>query len=915
MIMVKGCEPNARSVVGEGDVRESFSATGKGLLWMRSLPAFAAPRTMRALMNLFVRAVLLIALVGVASLRAQLASPSPLASERAAAESAPGAWIVAEGRAASALQSGFPALAAAIYRDLLGEASLPVAAKPRVQQALITALLDAGDVAAAEREIAAYDGPKDSPFRLRAGLVAAHARRLPAARAELGEVNAEDLPAVDRPWWHFLQAQIADLEGDVPRATAQYEQAVQTAVSEQQRARFALGQAQTILRGGAPSEQDLAAWRRNMDTFAGQRLGFDSARFYAAGLARLGRPSEALATLERQLLTVPPSERNVADQMRLLIGLIAGETNPTARRAFRELVRNGLRPETQRTALYALARGTRSAAEREQLRRDLTELIAGVQLHPIIEDLLLVRAQASLQDKRFNDAEQDARLLLDRFPGSPLKAAALGVRLAVAWEARLYRTAADVSTQLRAALPPGRERSELGVLLAEAFFRSGDFKNAADAYEAALREAPQVVPTGRLIFQRVLADVRADRLDEAAVLLDEMAGNAAFDVESRWQAEWNLVREMQARGRAAPAMGRVERLLASATQATVPDELRIRLLWLRAKLSYDNGQAAAAVTQADELLAALPGAQVEATLSAEVAGTGQLLKAQALLDLGRDTEGAALLEKLRAEHRHAKVAVYSFIVQAARQAKRGELAAAQKTLVDMVDANPGSEYAPFALYEAAMYAERQGLDSNLRYAYERLEDLVTKYPRDELVFYARLKQGDLLRKLNDFGAARLIYEDLINNRGQHPDVLLAQLALAATLFAQGANNPGNYEAAGAIYERLRDLPTAPTDLRVEAGYMWGYAQLRRGQPQGAQTIFWGVVDAFLLDAARARQLGPTGRYWISRTLLELGRLLEEGGRNDEAQRAYQLVIDHDLGGAAQARTRLERFRTPAEAKP
>ena len=876
------------------------------------MPVAGVVRTMRGPMNLRVRVVLLLCLVWV-GLRAQPTSASPLTSERAVAQSAPGAWIVAEGRAASALQTGFPAIAASIYRGLLGEGTLPAEARPRLQQALITALLDAGDVEAAERELAAYEGPKDSPYRLRAGLVAANARRVSAARVELGEVNAEDLPAVDRGWWHYLQAQIADYEGDVTRANTQYEAAVLAAVSEQQRARFTLGQAQTILRGGAPSESDLAAWRGNMDRFAGQRLGFDSARYYAAGLARLNRASEAIGVLERELLAVPPTERNVADQMRLLIGLIAGETSPAARRAFRELVRDGLRPETQRTALYALARGTRTPAERQQLRRDLGDLIGGNRVHPVIEDLLLVRALAALTDKEFNVAEEDARTLLDRFPGSPLKPAALGVRLAVAWEARLYRTAADVGAQLRAVLPPGRERSELGVLLAEAFFRAGDFKTAAEAYDSALRDAPQVLQTGKLIFQRVLSDVRANRLDEAARLLDEMAGNAAFDAESRWQAEWNLVREMQARGRSSEAAARVERLVVGT--AAVADELKIRLLWLRAKLSFDTGRHAAAVVQADELLARTAGAQVEPALAAEVTGTGLLLKAQALLELGQEVEGAALLEKLRAEHRAAKVAIYSYIVQAARQARRGELAAAQKTLVDMVDANPQSEYAPFALFEAALYAEKQGLDRNLEDAHRILERLAFNYERDELVFYARLKQGDLLRKLNDFGAARLVYEDLINNRGQHPDVLLAEMGLAATLFAQGANNVGNYEAAGAIYERLRDLPSAPADLRVEAGFMWGYAQVRRGQGPSALAIYWGVVEAFLLDPVKAAQLGATGRYWIAKTLLELGQLLESSGRLDEAQRAYQLVIDHDLGGAALAQAKLERYRAPAEAKP
>ncbi|MDP2137323.1 MAG: hypothetical protein Q8J74_05670, partial [Candidatus Didemnitutus sp.] len=431
-------------------------------------------------------AVILIGLLPLA-LAAQPAGQSPFTDEGAAAAMVPGGWLVAEGRANSALQSGFPAVATLIYRGILVDPALPADARPRITLALITALLDAGDVAAAEKAVQAFDGPRDSAYRLRAGLLAAHARRQQAARAELNEIVAEQLSAAERGWWLFLQAQVADMDNDVQRANGLYEQAAQAATSEQQRARFVLGQAQALLRSGSPTEQDLAAWRTNMDRFSGQRVGYDSARYYAAGLARLGRQTEALGVLERQLLALPPTERNVADQFRLLIGLIAGETSPTARRAFRDLVREGVRPETQRTALYALARGTRSVAERQQLRRDLSALISAPQQHPIIEDLLLVRAQTALADKQSNVAEEDARVLLDRFPGSPLRAAALGVRLSVARDARLYRTAADNCTQLRATLPPGRERSELGVLLAETFFRSGDFKNAADAYDAALR--------------------------------------------------------------------------------------------------------------------------------------------------------------------------------------------------------------------------------------------------------------------------------------------------------------------------------------------------------------------------------------------------------------------------------------------
>jgi tetratricopeptide (TPR) repeat protein len=172
-----------------------------------------------------------------------------------------------------------------------------------------------------------------------------------------------------------------------------------------------------------------------------------------------------------------------------------------------------------------------------------------------------------------------------------------------------------------------------------------------------------------------------------------------------------------------------------------------------------------------------------------------------------------------------------------------------------------------------------------------------------------------LRKLNYFPQARQVYEDLTNNSSQHPDILLAQLALADTLFALGANSAANYESATALFERLRDLPSAPVDLRVEAGFKWGYALAKRAQPAKAQTIFWSVVDAFLLDAGQAAKLEAKGRYWVARALLELGQIHEDAGRLDEAQRAYQLIVEHKLYGVAQAQAKLARFRPTGGAKP
>ena len=843
-------------------------------------------------------------------LTAQVAGPSPLVSDQATAQLVPGGWIVAEGRANAALQAGFPATAAAGYRELLRDPALPAETRQRVTLALVTALLDAGELAAAESALQGYDGPRNTSYQLRAGLLAVTTRRTAAAKAALAAGKIEELPVADRGWWYFLQASVADADGEIVPANNLYDQAVRAAVSDLQRARFVLGQEQSRLRSGQASEAQLVTLRGNMERFQGQRTGYTYVRTYAAALAGLGRAAEAQAVLQRQLAVLPPTERDAADQLGLMLGLIAGEGSVAGRQAFRQLLRDGQRPDTQRLALQLLARGAKTPAERAQLRRDLSELIGAPAQHAIIENLITARAQAALADQDYAPAEEDARALLERYPGSTQKGEALGVRLSVAWDLKRYRTAADIAVQLRAVIMDERERAELGVLLAEAFFRSEDYKNAADAYAAAVHELPAVVPAGTLIFQRVLSDIRADQLDAAAKQLDEAATTAGFDAVSRWQAEWNLVKEMQVRGQAAAAQARVDTLLAGGAQG-VPEDLRIRLMWLRAKLSFDNNQPETTLRQSDELLALLArGGQTDEALRINVTSTAQLLKAQALLALNRDKAGLEMLDQLRADYRATAAAQYSYLVQAGHLTQRGDMAGAQRVLLSFVDtpAYRQSEYAPLALYEAAINLERQGLDRQLREAYEKmLERLIRDYPQSELVFYARLKQGDLLRKLNDFVSARQVYEDLINNSGQHADILLAQLALADSLFAQGANSVVNYESASAIFERLRDLPSAPVDLRVEAGFKWGYALAKRAQPAKAQTVFWSMVDAFLLDVTQAAKLGAKGRYWISRALLELGQIHEDAGRLDEAQRAYQLIVDQKLSGAAQAQAKLARF--------
>ena len=90
-------------------------------------------------------------------LDAQVASPSPLVADNAARLTVPGSWILQEQRADGALQNGFPATAAGIYHEIIVDRNTPPDTRQRVALSYVTALLDAGELAAAEQALQAYE--------------------------------------------------------------------------------------------------------------------------------------------------------------------------------------------------------------------------------------------------------------------------------------------------------------------------------------------------------------------------------------------------------------------------------------------------------------------------------------------------------------------------------------------------------------------------------------------------------------------------------------------------------------------------------------------------------------------------------------------------------------------------------------
>lgn len=848
--------------------------------------------------------VLLLGVVLGLTLRAQpLSDPAPLMAGALAAEGV-GHVIATEGAARRAMELGFSSVAAGLWRDLLAQTTDP-GERDQHLLSLVIALLETNDLPGARAALAEMNDATTAPAQLRRGLIAANAGDFAAASETLALVDRAALPPPEISWYHYLAGVLADERGEAGPAQENFSAAIAAATSSLQRARFELADLRSQWRESEPTEAQLAQLRDRMRSYAGEQVGFDAAKRYAAVLAALGRGSEAVSFLQNQLLTLPPAARGLRDDLRLLLGVIAGAADGVGRNALWRLLQDGEDRAKQRIALRMLAQGSESPASRLALRQQLDALLGEAVQHPIEQDLILFRAQLAADS---DEATRDALALLERFPASDLRSAALGILVNAAWAGGRYRAAAGYATQARRELAEGDPviRAELGVLQAEAFFRGGDFRSAADAYAAALEEPAVGVAPGDIIYQEILARVRDGQLEEAAGRIDVLAGDVRFDGQNRWQAEWNLARALQASGQAAVAYDRVNRLLAEPVEAGVmPPDLRVRMAWLQARLALDTGEPQRALELAPLLAGQLE--SVDPILADEVASSARLLEAEGHFSLGQSEEALMVLQELREAYPDSDAAVFSFIEEAGAEAEQGQLVRAQQLLAELILEYPDNRYAPYALYQSALLAESRREESYLREAITKIEQLVTDYPGSELVFYARFKQGDLLRKMGQWEPARQVYEVIIRDYPQHQDIWAAQMALADSLAAQAGSDPSLQNSAAAIYERMRDVASAPVELRVEAGFKAGNALVRRGRlDRGAET-WWQIVDEFLVQNETPSNLGTRGRYWLARILAQLGETMEQQGNLAEARRAYAMVPQWGLPEQDWARAQLARL--------
>lgn len=820
-------------------------------------------------------------------------------------------WGIADAEAL--LQGGLPVSAAETFAKLLEDEALLPEARKRARLGLAEAYLAQNKFKSAEEELAAI--PEDEAMHslslLKAMVSYGKGRAVDweFLEAQLNKIKVPALVERHRYWYFLLKALLAEKKGEADAIKEFSKEGLLNAENAFQRASLQTVVLRSELKGPALDEASLKRLKRDLNEARGT-AAFVYAKQYALALWQSGEVEEALEllNLEKQLkrfggdFTLAQRE-----QLRLMRAMILGEDSADGQLALAELIRSGRTIEVMEVALYLLSRQSEASVVFTEL---LNEILARKEAHALIGQMYYLRSQLAIRRGELELAKADATLLLEKFPGLVRIRDAYFILAyaAVRDDPPRYRNAADFLIQHRAELEDKTKIAELNVLIGDCYYLNEDFDNAAEFFALALADRPKAL---ELIFQRVtIASIRAGKLEAALGYIDKMPLENPQGVEKRWQAEWNIAQALIKEQRAEEAMVRVRSLLEEAPE--VSTGLYLRMRWLELNLALElNESMPDAPQQVEDLLARLAAMNASSEQSSEelkiLAAELLQLKAKVHYRLNEIENALSALAELRQNHAESMAAQRSYLLEASELELRGQLQEAQAVMLKLPMDYPESPLAPQAIFEGAMICQSRGLDFYVE-AIKLYERLANSFPQDVLIYEARLRQGDLLRLLNDFAGARLVYETLVNNEPDHPMRPLAELSRAQCMLALAKKNTDKLAEAALVLERLVDMPDLDLNFRVESMFKWSFALEGQGLEDQARAVLVQSVARNLRDVKIASALDVTGRYWAARTLLKLGERWTARGEFEEAKTIYRKLIAYNLPGRGLAQARINSIQ-------
>ncbi len=815
----------------------------------------------------------------------------------------------------SALQSGFLSVADTLSEKALQGEGIPQSTREGLLNKRLQVFLVQGNLDDARSIIDEISSSSSEPDLLLDAFFRFFSGETDALSDRMTAIRSSSLAREELAWFRLLEALIHTRSGAEEKANEAFRLASIEAPSSLLKDQFELIRFREELALGQFDEITISALRESVRSMRGERGGFEAARLLAIALTKAGQSAEAISVLNEHLAMPGLREYNLRSDFLLLIGTIAGPDSARGRLALQDIISSQGGADLHSIALTLLAQSVESTEDKDSFLESLNEWLERPDLVSLADRFLAYKAYLGAESGDFRMAGDSAQELLDRFPSSSFAPNALRMLAYTSWSQTppRYRTAADFLNQLRQKFPESENSMEAGVLIADCYFLNEDYANASDMYGTMLKDCPPDWASD-IFYQRILAEIGAGRMDSATAMLDQVRRDPRISDESIWRAEWNLLDYLRRQERVGEAYQRIQSVLSgpSAGDPDISPKLTLRFRWLQARLTLEAGPPAEAINLVENLMADLAeddfGADPESL--AEVDGHLLLLRGEAQIASGMRDEGVSTFQLLRDRYPDSGASILSYLVESRTEAAAENLVSAQQSLIALVDRFPASEYAPVALWEAALNAEQRGLNIHLQESINILERLVSDYPSHELVYYARLKQGDLARRLNDFPTALLLYERLLAQFSTHPERYRAELSRADCLSALGSEDPDRFDQAAVIYERNCLLPTAPLSIRLEAGFKWAHALRQQDDDSGSEAVYWLLYDRFIKDEDLNRRIihQAAGRYWMARVLLELGSIQFEQGEVASAKQVYQTILQMNLPGATLAQARLDSLR-------
>ncbi len=819
--------------------------------------------------------------------------------------------------AEQAMHNGFYSLAIRFYTQAREGLTVNSTHWKDISLRLTHALLNKADISSASLTLDTISPSNDSRYLLCRAIIAQIDGRSDIASNDLKSIDPNQLSELEIPWLHLLKALIFDSQKNSEKSLSELKIARDKVNNEAQKARFEILIYRHHILKGRVNDTQLETLKKSMEAYSSQDTGFAFAREYAISLFKRGDTKKALEILEKQRVLARNRDTEDESIFLLLIASMGEINSPQTQLALDDVLRNGRGRLWQRMALGLLMQNADSPEKISALTTLLSDIIntssqTNVKPHPLLDEIVFAKALLVFSENKLDEAAKNAQTVIDRYPGSAMRPEALKMLASIALRhvPPQYRNAANFLNQYRGDIPEGVNRARLSLLIGDCYFLNGDYSNASELYGQVLQNPHAQSLIGIALFQQVLADIRAKNLNSAETHLDAFLKSTKVPPLMLWQAEWNYIDALNKSGNPAQALKRTRTLLNNPL-TTLPSELVLRLMWLDARLTVDTPEVVAVPKITDNILVfldKLPTTELDENQRAILASNTLLLKGQALLKLNNETEALQTFMYLRSKYNGSRPSMSSYIDEARYNIAGGKLIEAQQRFIELADRYPTSEYTPVALYEAAITADQQGLQRTYEEAVTILERLLTKHPQNPIAFYARLKQGDILRKLNRFEAARSRYEEILKLHPDHPQKNEADMALAYTLLAQSRSDPTRLSQTYANLERIFDLPNLASEMRIEAGFQWAHALQIQGNLKRAEEVYWLVLTRFLLKPTQEYTLGVNGRYWLARTVFELATLWEKQNRQEDALTTYSLITTYQLPGIATALARIETIK-------